>query len=135
MDNLWFMDLLPKIFSFVSYSMDEIPEIADMKIKYTDESFNVTEAVFPTVYIHELTGPELGNDLENTTVNAVNELIQIDVFNVTGEMDNRKILAAAIVAMKGLRFTMSDKPFVNTEGSLTTGIIRFRRIIAAGDTL
>lgn len=100
----------------------------------TSESVDPTNAVFPTLYIHELEPVERGQDLDNTTVNAILCTIQADVFTHT-KADCTKILRLTTAQMKLLRFNVPAMPIAIQESAdVWHGVVRFRRIIGNGDS-
>lgn len=103
-------------------------------LKCTTVSQN-TVVNFPTLYLHELQPVEAGNDLDNTTVNAVLSTIEIQVWSNESEKHCKDILTAAIVEMKRLRFNVTMFPNVTTDNKIAWGVARFRRMIGAGDSL
>ena len=104
-DNQWVFDLETNIFSNVA-------TIAKPKLKKKYKSMNFDTAfttveknldkdpVFPTIYIHEMPGLERGADLEGTSVNAVQETIQVDVITNTKQSDAKGIMAILADAFK-----------------------------------
>ena len=79
MDNAWAIELGPTIYSIVKAKATEQLKDKYPTLNVTDKGESDQPAVFPTVYIHELPGMELGQDLEGQTINAVRETIQVDV--------------------------------------------------------
>lgn len=114
-DNQWVFDLETNIFSNVA-------TIAKPKLKKKYKSMNFDTAfttveknldkdpVFPTIYIHEMPGLERGADLEGTSVNAVQETIQVDVITNTKQSDAKGIMAILADAFKQMRFQITAMP-------------------------
>lgn len=114
-DNQWVYDLETNIFSNVA-------TIAKPKLKKKYKSMNFDTAfttveknldkdpVFPTIYIHEMPGLERGADLEGTSVNAVQETIQVDVITNTKQSDAKGIMAILADAFKQMRFQITAMP-------------------------
>lgn len=140
-DNQWVFDLETNIFSNVT-------TIAKAKLqkKYKrmnfDAAFTTVEKnldkdpVFPTIYIHEMPGLERGADLEGTSVNAVQETIQVDVITNTKQSDAKGIMAILADAFKQMRFQITAMPeFKNDSEKNFRSVARFRRIIGANDRL
>lgn len=113
--NQWVFDLEINIFSNVA-------TIAKPKLKKKYKSMNFDTAfttveknldkdpVFPTIYIHEMPGLERGADLEGTSVNAVQETIQVDVITNTKQSDAKGIMAILSDAFKQMRFQITAMP-------------------------
>ena len=140
-DNQWVFDLEINIFSNVA-------TIAKPKLKKKYKSMNFDTAfttveknldkdpVFPTIYIHEMPGLERGADLEGTSVNAVQETIQVDVITNTKQSDAKGIMAILADAFKQMRFQITAMPeFKNDSEKNFRSVARFRRIIGANDRL
>lgn len=139
--NQWVFDLETNIFSNVA-------TIAKPKLKKKYKSMNFDTAfttveknldkdpVFPTIYIHEMPGLERGADLEGTSVNAVQETIQVDVITNTKQSDAKGIMAILADAFKQMRFQITAMPeFKNDSEKNFRSVARFRRIIGANDRL
>lgn len=126
-----FSQILSRVFTQVSYQL---------KKKYsglncTTKGENLGEAKFPTLYMRELPAMEMGNDLENTTINAILCTIEIQVFTKNDETKCKEIMNQAVVEMKRFRFNTTAMPIVETRDTVSTGIARFRRVVGSGDTL
>lgn len=131
---LWTSDLEGMIFTIIKAKFPE-----HLKTKYPDIFFtnsNITESdpKFPAIYFHEMSGVEQGNDIENTTVNAVLASYQVDVFSNISQSDAKEVMYAVCEIMKGLRFSIINMPeFQNTDVYRSTAT--FRRMIGANDIL
>lgn len=88
---------------------------------------------FPTMYIHMLPPDEIGEDLTNETVNAINCTFEIQVFSDKSENECRNIIAAGIQQMKYLHFNVSMFPDPRTIDKKYIAIARVNRVIANGD--
>lgn len=93
------------------------------------------DPVFPTIYIHEMPGLERGADLEGTSVNAVQETIQVDVITNTKQSDAKGIMAILADAFKQMRFQITAMPEFKMTVRKFRSVARFRRIIGANDRL
>lgn len=134
MKDNWFSEIESRIYTQVSYMLTERDDAPYPDLKCTTVSQN-TVVNFPTLYLHELQPVEAGNDLDNTTVNAVLSTIEIQVWSNESEKHCKDILTAAIVEMKRLRFNVTMFPNVTTDNKIAWGVARFRRMIGAGDSL
>ena len=135
MDN-WFAELESKLFTRIKYELC-LKEFAPYpKLNCTTASNSDTPVKFPTLYFHELQPLEEGQDLENKTVNAVRETIEIQVFSNKSEKECKDIMATAIGAMKDMSFDVTMFPNPQTRGDrVSFAIGRFRRLIAQGDII
>jgi hypothetical protein len=102
-------------------------------ISFTDEySDNIKS--FPNVYIHELEPTELGVTLENKSINALRDTIQIIVTTNTNKADAKAVIDAVVMSMKALSFTILSFPLHTHNNNLHTYVVRCNRVIASGDS-
>lgn len=102
-------------------------------ISFTDEySDNIKS--FPNVYVHELEPTELGVTLENKSINALRDTIQIIVTTNTNKADAKAVIDAVVMSMKALSFTILSLPVHNRNNNLHTYVVRCNRVIASGDS-
>lgn len=126
-----YTEILDRVFTQVSYMLKkEYPNL-----NCTTKGENLGSAKFPTLYMRELQPLEIGNDLENATINAVQSTIEIQVFTKNNETLCKQIMSEAVSEMKRFRFSVIAMPVADTEESITSGVARFRRIVGSGDTL
>ena len=129
-------NLLSQVFSRLKYDS----EMQNLQKKYKDftlttSAISSTDPTFPTLLLQQLESPEVGQDLDNTTINAINAGFQIDV------IDNQKtrtrvneIINVTIAIMKSMRFNVHIMPDQDTSDEKRS-ILRATRIIGSGDTL
>lgn len=134
MNNMWFSDIESTVLTKLSYMLADRTDAPYPDLVCTTANQN-NFTVFPTLYLHELTPVEAGNDLDNQIVNAVIETIEIQVWTNKTEEDCRKIFAAVLNEMKRMRFNITAFPAIQTDNKIAYGIARFRRIIGKDDTL
>lgn len=105
-------------------------------VKCTTKDQQIIERNFPMVYFHELEQMEIGNDLDNTSINAVNETIQIQVYAKNDE-DCRNITTESVVQMKKLRFNINAMPIYthSEDGRISLSVFRATRVYGGGDNL
>lgn len=104
------------------------------KLSFSNEISETTPS-FPNIYIHELEPSEIGNSLENQTIHAIRDTIQVDVSTNTNKSDGRIVANAVVKAMKELRYSTTMLPMPRKQNNVHVFTIRFRRIIANGDSL
>ena len=126
-----YTEILNRVFTQVSYMLKK----KYPKLNCTSKGQNVGASQFPTVYMHELPPLEVGNDLENATINAVQSTIEIQVFTENNETLCQQIMNEAVLEMKRFRFSVVSMPIVDTDGDVSSGVARFRRLVGSGDTL
>lgn len=134
-DNQWAFDLGTVIFSIVKSKA-----LTELSGKYpnifiTDKGKTTGKAVFPTVYIQEMSGSERGADLEGSSINAVLETIQVDVTTNTSKSDVSKVMSVVANIFKDMRFTIQTMPNFEYNGETYRKTARFQRIIGANDKL
>lgn len=133
MDN-WFAEIEAKVFTQIEYMLALKTDAPYPDLKCTTVSQN-TVVNFPTLYLHELQAVEAGNDLYNSTVNAVISTIEIQVWSNENEKKCKDILSTAIVEMKKLRYNVIMFPDVVTDRNIAWGVARFRRMVGSDDTI
>lgn len=134
-DNQWAFDLGTIIFSIVkTKTLDKLGSKYP-NIFITDKGKTTGKAVFPTVYVQEMSGSERGADLEGKTINAVLETIQVDVTTNTSKSDVSKVMSVVASIFKEMRFTIQTMPNFEYNGETYRKTARFQRIIGANDKL
>lgn len=111
-----------------------------IKKKYPDLNFTTsdktpTKAKFPTVYIHFMESPEIGSDLEGTSVNGITATFQIDVTDNQSQTRADEVSREVLRIMKTMRFKAVGMPFHDNSGDTYRTISRYRRPVGAGDIL
>ena len=126
----WYSDIEDKIYTIVRTRMQKT--LAGYNIHYTSTNENTGPSVFPTFYLHELTPMETGNDLENITVNAVMDTVEIVVYD-TNRSRCKTIMNEAVKQMKALAYNSTAMPIPLRSDNVYTSVARFRRVIGADD--
>lgn len=134
-ENQWAFDLETKIFSVIKSRAE-----GKIKVKYpnayvTNISKTTTKATFPTVYIHELPGAEIGADLEGISMNGIRETFQVDVTTNTSQSDAKRVMAIVADEFKQMRFQITAMPEFGDTGDTYRSTARFSRVIGANDIL
>lgn len=111
-----------------------------IKAKYPDLSFTTsdrssTKPKFPTAYIHLLESPEIGSDLDGTSVNGINATFQIEVTDNQNQTRADEVAKEILRIMKFMRFKSVGMPFHDNSGDTYRTVSRYRRPIGAGDIL
>ena len=89
---------------------------------------------FPNVFIQELEPSELGMDLENNSIHAIRDTIQVSVSTNTSKADARTVTNACMAALKALRYTVVMLPIYTKDNNIHRFVLRTRRVVGAGDT-
>ncbi len=131
MDSLWFSKIFNLVYTKVKNQM-----IANLNcnLNFTSGGVNDTPSKFPTVYIAELPGVEIGRDIDNQDINAIEENIRIFVYSNKGQTECKKIMMEAVLQMKALRFNITAMPLFSQNGNIVNGVATFNRVVGRGDT-
>ena len=132
-ENLWCFELADKIFTYVktvaTHSLiDEFPNIF-----FTQSSINEGNAKYPTIYIHELPGSEVGQDLVNETINAIDYNMQVEVITDNTQEDARVVVAEIADIFKGMGFNLKQFPTFDNSITEYRTIMRVGRVIGKGN--
>lgn len=136
MDNSWVFDLETKIFSIVKIKTEN-----KLKKKYPNIFFTTTSnpkdviTKFPTVYIHELPGTEIGITKERGKVNGISYAMQIEVTTNKSQKEAKNVLREVASAFKELGFEINSFPEMNNGENYYRSIMRVKRSIGANDVL
>ena len=131
-DNSWAYDLGTVVFSIVKAKAKPKLESKYPTIYFTSNGKKLSDAIFPTVYIHRTA--ERGADLEGLSINATLETFQVDVFTNTSQSDVGRIMSVVADVFKEMRFKVIALPEFN-EGDTYRSTARFQRVIGANDSL
>ena len=140
-DNLWVFDNETRIISNLnSFAIPVLKQnFTNMKfqegITITNLKSRLTGTIFPTIYVHEMSGTEKGKTIDGQTINAVAATYQVDVIVNTQQSDAKKILAIVASVFKRMRFEVISMPEFDSEEKIYRSTARFSRLIAANDRL
>lgn len=132
-DNSWAFDLGTLIYTKVKTMAMEKLKTQYPSISFTSSDLNDNSANFPTVYIHEIGGIEQGQDLENNTINAVLETMQVDIYVNTKQNDAKRIMSVVASCFKELGFSIIAMPEFQNTSTVYRSTMRVRRMIGSGD--
>jgi hypothetical protein len=140
-DNLWVFDNETRIISNLnSFAIPVLKQnFTNMKfqkgITITNLKSRLAGTIFPTIYVHEMSGTEKGQTIDGQEINAVTATYQVDVIVNTQQSDAKKILAIVANVFKRMRFEVISMPEFDSEEKIYRSTARFRRLIAANDRL
>ena len=140
-DNLWVFDNETRIISNLNSFAIPVLEQNFEKMKFqkgttiTNLKSRLTGTIFPTIYVHEMSGTEKGQTIDGQTINAVADTYQVDVIVNTQQSDAKKILAIVASVFKRMRFEVISMPEFDSEEKIYRSTARFSRLIAANDRL
>lgn len=132
-DNSWCFDLEPLLFTKVKAEGTKLLKTKFPKIVFTNTDVNKGTPIYPCVYIHTISGFETGNDIENSTVNAVNYSMQVDVVTDSSQSDCRYISGVIGTVFRSLGFTISTFPISDNGSAYYRYVMRVQRVIGHGD--
>lgn len=131
----WTMDLENIILTLVK---NKFP--SDLKTKYglkstsfTSKDISPTETSFPKVKVKITSMIEMGQDLDNKTINAVDATVQVDVVTNIKQGDANAIIGEVMEILKSMRFNIPTMPISMQEADLFRSTMRARRVIGNGD--
>lgn len=134
-NELWFAELSGLITThFKTRLKNLIPATLFKKLKITTSNSDIAPTELPAIWIEEASSLETGENLDNTSINAVIETIQITVYHNGQMKDVKKLMNASVLAMKQMRFGAVMTPIYATNHDIKTAVARFRRIIGEGDS-
>lgn len=135
MTDTWFSEVESKIFTYIQYGLTRKTNAPYPRLNCTTKSQSTKPSVFPTLYLHNLTPIEQGQDLENDEVNALLATIEIQVFSNKSEDEANEIMTTAISLMKDLRWNVTMFPDPQTSDNVSLTIARFRKLVTKQDII
>lgn len=135
--DTWYTEIESTLLTVLEYKLVERIDAPFPQLTCTTSSENDSIegiANFPTLYIHLLPLVEVGMDLTNESVNAVNATLELQVFSNKSETECQKIMARCLQEMKLLHFNVNMFPDPQTANKKYFAIARCNRIIAGGDS-
>jgi hypothetical protein len=137
-DNDWVYTIESKIYTIVKTRLENALKTDYPDLNVTQQMKLNDEAVFPTVYIQMLESPEIGSDLENSTINAMLTTFEVHISSNKSQGLNglRKVQSAVTENFKKLRFNMVSRGvFTRETNDVYTSISRFRRVIGGNEEI
>lgn len=138
MANDWVYTIETKVFTIIKTRLNTALSSTYPKLLVTQQQKLNDEPQFPTVYIKMLDSPEIGSDLENTTINAMLATFEVHtiVSKAQGLSGLRKVQGAVTDNFKKLRFNMVSRgEFTGETDDTYTSISRFRRVIGGNEEI
>lgn len=132
---MWEDDLENTIFTIVKKKVKDSIGAKYPDLNFTTSDVNSGKTLFPTVYLHEIGASEQSRTLDNRAVNAVNEVIRIEVYTNKSQKEAKAVMAEVKKVMKSMRFTITQMPEFNNNATVYRSIMQCTRYIASGDTL
>ena len=134
----WVFNIESKIYTIVKTRLTNALKDVYPKLLITQQQRLNDDTQLPVIYIKMLDSPEIGADLDGSTVNAMLVTFEthITVSKDSGLSGLRKISASVLENFKKLRFQMATRGEINRETSDTYSFIsRYRRVIGADEEI
>ena len=134
----WVFDIESKIYTILKTRLEKSLKTDYPNLLITQQQKINDDTSIPTIFIKMLDSPEMGADLEGSTINAMLVYFEthITVTKDLGLKGLRKISAAVLENFKLLRFQMATRGEITRESSDTyTTIVRYERLIGAGQEI
>lgn len=124
----------------IVFSRIKAKATSKLKTKYPDISFTTSDKVssnpeFPNVYIHMMGSKEIGNDLENITINGVLATFQIETTDNQSQNKAKDVMNTIVGIVKEMRFEIIAMPEMKNKDSAYRCVMRCRRTIGSLDKL
>ena len=135
-NELWFAELTGLVTTHFKTRLKKlIPATLFKQLKITTDNSAIAPTELPAIWLEEVSSMETGENLDNTSINAVMETIQVTIYHNGQMKDVKKLMNASVLAMKQMRFGAVMTPIYTTNHDKKTGIARFRRLIGESDSL
>lgn len=137
----WVFSIEPKIYTIIKTRLTNALLSTYPKLYITQQEKLNDDTSLPAIYIKMLDSPEMGADLDNTTVNALMATFEVHITIAKSGTDNelagmRKIASEVLNNFKKLRFNVIFRGEINRETSDTYSFIsRYRRVIGADEEI
>lgn len=134
----WVFNIESKIYTIVKTRLTNALKDVYPKLLITQQQRLNDDTQLPVIYIKMLDSPEIGADLDGSTVNAMLVTFEthITVSKDSGLSGLRKISASVLENFKKLRFQMTTRGEITRETSDTyTTISRYNRVIGAEEEI
>lgn len=133
--SLWTSNIESTIFSRVKRDGTINLKSKYSDLYYTAENVSEDEPHFPTCYVQELPGTEIGQDLEGNKINGILSSFQIDVSDNKSKERVKEVMNQAILSMKEMRYEVTTFPIYYKEEQIWKSTARFRRNVGFNDIL
>ncbi len=128
------LDLEVKVFSRIKNKYPSSLKTKYPNTLFTTDDRDLSKPSFPTVFVHEISSREQGNDLENLTINAILLTIQVDVYDNAKKSNAKEVMDYVCNTMKSMGFSIINCPEFKSSDSVYRQTARFRRMVGSCDT-
>lgn len=127
-----------KIYTIIKTKVNKAMKSKYPNISFANEPTSDTPS-FPNVFIQQLQPVETGQDIENSSINALIDTEQIQVTTNTSKAEAKEVAWACIDALKSIRYNVVGMPLYSIQVKENTRIhtytLRASRVIGSGDLL
>lgn len=132
---LWTSIIKSKVFTNVQRKGRERLLKTYPGITFTTSSKVSTKPKFPTVFIRKMQGTARGQTLEDSKVNAILSVFQVEVTTNTNQEDAEKVADVIADIMISMGYDMIGEPFPDDSTDVYRNISRWQRVIGYNDIL
>ncbi len=133
----WVFKIESKIYTIVKTRLEKALKTTYPNLLVTQQQKMNADTSIPTVFIKMLDSPEIGQDLDNATINAMLVYFEthITVTKDIGLKGLRDIAEAVVGNFKALRFNIGYRGETRETSDTYTMVSRFNRVIGAGEEI
>lgn len=128
MDNSWVTQIEENVATYIDADLS-----TSMDVLVTTEEYTGDTAIFPAVYVRELTQVEKGYDLDGSSIASVLSTFQIEVYDTT-YAECKELSTKVMLLMKELRFEVIASPLHTQMNGYYRSVSRYRRNVSGGDS-
>lgn len=132
---LWTTIIKSKVFTNVQKKGRERLLKSYPNITFTTSDRVSSAPRFPTVFIKKMQGAAKGYTLEDSAVNAIQSVFQIEVTTNTNQDDAEKVADVIADIMISMGYNMIGEPFPDNTSDVYRNISRWQRLIGYNDIL
>lgn len=132
---MWIKIIPSKVFTRIQMAGREKLLKRYPNINFTTNDRASSKPKFPTVYVKKMQGSARGRTLEDTKVNGILAIYQIEVTTNTNQNDAENVADVVADTMISMGFDMVGEPFPDNTADVYRNISRWQRIIGYNDKL
>lgn len=131
------MDILQMESIITTQLRVRVPQLTNNRFPNMSFTNEVTDNMpsFPNVFVHQIGARETGRDLDNRSIHAISNTLQVEIATNTTKSDAQIVTNACIIALKALRYSILEGQIYQKDNNIHRFVFRARRTIASGDTL
>ena len=129
----WIFALEDRIFTVVKTRAKKELIEKFPSIKFTTSDKPTSDPSYPTVYIHEIPGYEIGGDLCGTDINSIYYQMQIEVYGNTNKADVKDVMQVVTNILKDLKFQIVLSPNFTSTNPTYRLVMTVKRTIGQSD--